>query len=96
MPRDFVPCMYHEWDMVNDVSKCCYRRYEVTEAFQMADRVTQEPFLTMTPDSHGSCVTTTQSLLDWITEPPTSREITRHTTRAFLFTDFYAAMAALE
>lgn len=94
MPRDFVPVLYDEWDSQDDVTQTWHRTYRLVEGFQMADRETTEPYITLSGDSHRYHV--------GIADTATARSMgltaeTRYLeTRMHLFTLFYAAMAALE
>jgi hypothetical protein len=82
--------------MYDEVSQTRYRRYEVTEGFCMADRVTQEPYVTLTRDSHAYHVGVTFTACEYTAMPPDAHALRDRKERARLFDTFYAAMAALE
>ena len=96
MPRDFVPCLYHERELYTQGSHQLHRRYEVTEGFVMADRVTQEPSVILSRDSHAYHVGVTFTTCEYAALPPAAHALFDRNERARLFDAFYAAMAALE
>lgn len=101
MPRDFVPCAYHEWETQDIVTQTWHRRYEAMEAFAVSDSETREPLLIVNGDSHVFHVGVTESALDRLLWPTLGQryDAQRHIdrkARTELFRTFYAAMAALE
>jgi hypothetical protein len=95
MPREFVPCLYHEWETYDEGLQTWYRYYDVIECFALTEIATQQPCMTMTRNSHAFHVGHTHTGLARLTQPPLSpRQL--QADRARLFDTFYAAMAALE
>jgi hypothetical protein len=81
MPRDFVPCVYHERDLYNMRLDEFQRRCEVTELFTLSLLHTHEQVDIVSGDSHAF----------FIDPQPGDDE-----ARTRLFDTFYAAMADLE
>lgn len=95
MPRDFVPRLYHEWSAHDPVRDVVHWRYDVIELFDIADRITQQPYLTMTRNSHAFHVGTVQSDIERLVTIERKADLVQ-AARTRLFTTFDAAMAALE
>lgn len=81
MPRNFVPCLYHERELYNWQDDSMQVRCEVTELCELSLLHTHEPVWIMGTDSHA-----------YFIDPQPGDE----DARARLFDTFYAAMAALE
>lgn len=82
MPRDFVPCVYHERDLYHIEREVVQRRLEVIDVVAASLLHTHEPVWLMTEDSRMFFI-----------DPPEGDEAA---ARGRLFDTFYAAMAALE
>jgi hypothetical protein len=82
MPRDFVPCVYHERDLYHIAREVVQRRLEVIDVVSASLVHTHETVWLMTEDSRV-----------FFTDPPAGDEAAARTR---LFDTFYAACAALE
>ena len=97
MPRDFVPCLYHErvepHPLTPDAPALCL---DVIELFDICDLTTQQPDVVIGPNSRQYTMRDTYSVSPHADLTETQRIGMRVLVRQEIFRRFYADMAALE
>jgi hypothetical protein len=96
MPRDFVPCLYHERVLEHPLSGATALCCDVIELFDVCDVATREPGVVIGTCSHQYTWRDVYSVDPQADLTQTQRTSMRLLLRQQLFRTFEAAMAALE